>query len=51
MKYPSEKPDRNKELSSDEVSSYSQRKRKRKKHSNSSMPEDFENAKRPTFDG
>jgi hypothetical protein len=51
MKYPSEKSDRYKELSSDEVSSYSQRKRKRKNHSKSSMPNEFKKSKPPTFDG
>jgi hypothetical protein len=51
MKSPSEKEKSSEELSSDEVSSESQRKRKRKKHSKSSIPEEFKKAKPPTFDG
>jgi hypothetical protein len=51
MKSPSEKAESSEELSNDEVSSESQRNRKRKKHSKSSIPEEFNKNKLPTFYG
>jgi len=51
MKSPNHKSGRLEELSSDEVSSESQRNRKRKKYSKISIPEELKKANPPTFDG